>query len=91
MVPEPLGRLVTAFLENFFKQYIEYDFTAKLEQQLDDVSEGNTSKDAVLEKFWQGFTAAIADSKGLKISDVIDRLNAVLSHFIFSGESVFTI
>lgn len=88
MVPEPLGRLVTAFLENFFKQYIEYDFTAKLEQQLDDVSDGNTSKDAVLEKFWQGFTAAIADSKGLKISDVIDRLNAVLSHFIFAGEAL---
>lgn len=86
MVPEPLGRLVTAFLENFFKQYIEYDFTAKLEQQLDDISEGQSSKDAVLEKFWQGFTTTIAASKDLKISDVIDRLNDALSYFIFSSD-----
>lgn len=86
MVPDPLGRLVTAFLEHFFKQYVEYDFTAKLEQQLDDVSDGNSSKDAVLQKFWEGFTATIAESKNLKISDVIDRLNEALSYFIFSGD-----
>lgn len=86
MVPDPLGRLVTAFLQHFFKQYVEYDFTAKLEQQLDDVSDGNSSKDAVLQKFWEGFTATIAESKNLKISDVIDRLNEALSYFIFSGD-----
>lgn len=86
MVPEPLGRLVTAFLEGYFKQYVEYDFTAKLEEHLDEIANGKETRLDVLRNFWHAFHQALLQAKDLKITDVINRLNQDLSAFIFAGE-----
>ena len=58
-VPEDKGRLVTAFLESFFHRYVEYDFTADLEEKLDDISAGELDWKDVLRDFWRDFTAAV--------------------------------
>jgi DNA topoisomerase-1 len=81
--PEDRGRLVTAFLSSFFERYVEYDFTAQLEEQLDDISGGRIDWKAVLRQFWDAFSAAIADTKDLKISDVIDALDEDLGPHFF--------
>src|SRR5262249_61613492 len=57
-VPEPKGRVVTAFLTSFFKKYVEYDFTADLEEKLDLVSAGEFSWKQLLRDFWKTFYAA---------------------------------
>ncbi|MBL9029627.1 MAG: type I DNA topoisomerase [Caedimonas sp.] len=92
LIPEALGRLVTTFLTSFFKKYVEYDFTAHLEEQLDDISEGKRHWIKVMEDFWQAFNHAVVQAKDLKISDVIDRLDHELERFIFpaakEGEDV---
>ena len=81
-IPEDRGRIVTTFLEKFFKEYVEYDFTADLEAKLDDISAGKLAWKKVLREFWTGFSKAIGATKDLKISDVIDALDSVLeSHF----------
>lgn len=82
-VPEIRGRLVTSFLMNFFSHYLEYGFTADLEQFLDDVSNNSRSKLDVLNGFWKDFSAAIAGMKDIKISDVIDKLNESMEKFLF--------
>lgn len=82
-VPEIRGRLVTSFLMNFFSHYLEYGFTADLEQYLDDVSNNSRSKLDVLNGFWKDFSAAIAGMKDIKISDVIDKLNESMEKFLF--------
>jgi len=82
-VPEIRGRLVTSFLMNFFSHYLEYGFTADLEQFLDDVSNNSRSKLDVLNDFWKDFSAAIAGMKDIKISDVIDKLNESMEKFLF--------
>jgi DNA topoisomerase-1 len=82
-IPEDKGRIVTAFLTNFFTHYVEYDFTADLEEKLDEVSAGNLNWKKLLEAFWRDFSAAIGDTKDLKISQVIDSLNEVLGPHIF--------
>ena len=81
--PEDRGRLVTAFLSSFFERYVEYDFTAQLEEQLDDISGGRIDWKAVLRQFWEAFSAAIGDTKDLKISDVIDALDEDLGPHFF--------
>ena len=81
--PEDRGRIVTTFLENFFKDYVEYDFTADLETKLDEISAGNLAWKKVLREFWTGFSGAIAETKDLKISDVIDALDNVLAPHFF--------
>ena len=81
-VPEDRGRLVTAFLTNFFRRYVEYDFTANLEEQLDDISGGRIDWKAVLRDFWEAFSRAVADTKDLTISQVIEAIdNALGPHF----------
>ena len=86
-VPEDRGRLVTAFLENFFDRYVEYDFTADLEQRLDDVSNGRIPWRALLREFWDGFTSRVDDAKDLSISQVIDAIDEQLGpHFFPAGE-----
>ncbi|OYY04683.1 MAG: hypothetical protein B7Y73_03580 [Acidocella sp. 35-58-6] len=86
-IPEDRGRLVTAFLVSFFTRYVDTGFTAALEEQLDDIAEGKANWREVLRKFWTDFSAAIAETKDLKISDVIDALDADLGpHFFPSRE-----
>ncbi len=80
--PEDRGRVVTAFLTAFFNRYVEYDFTASMEEQLDDISGGRIDYLKVLNDFWQAFQAAVDEAKGLRITDVIDTLDEALgSHF----------
>ncbi len=82
-VPEDRGRLVTAFLENFFRHYVEYDFTADLEEKLDEVSGGRLDWKKVMRDFWKDFSAAVGDAGGLKVSDVIDRLDEAMGPHFF--------
>jgi DNA topoisomerase-1 len=85
-VPEDRGRLVTAFLSEFFERYVEYGFTADLEAQLDEVSDGRLDWRAVLRQFWGPFIAAVDDTKDLKISQVIDALDAALGQHFFPDD-----
>ena len=71
-IPEDRGRLVVTFLNNFFSRYVEYDFTAKLEDQLDAVSDGKLDWKQLLSQFWQDFKAAIDSTSELRIANVID-------------------
>jgi len=82
-IPEDKGRLVTTFLENFFKRYVEYSFTADLEEKLDEISAGELDYKKLLRDFWKDFSAAIAGTKDLKISQVITTLNEILGPHIF--------
>jgi DNA topoisomerase-1 len=82
-VPEDRGRIVTAFLENFFGTYVQYDFTASLENKLDDISGGRIAWKNVLREFWQNFSGAIANTKDLKITDVINALDEALGPHFF--------
>jgi len=81
--PEDKGRLVTAFLEGFFQRYVEYDFTADLEEKLDLISAGKLEWKEVLRDFWKNFLAAVDEIKDLKISDVLDALDEILGPHIF--------
>ncbi|MBN9565110.1 MAG: type I DNA topoisomerase [Alphaproteobacteria bacterium] len=81
-MPEERGRLVTAFLVGYFPRYVEYSFTADLENQLDDISDGKLNWKSVLEEFWAGFNDAIGGASKLKIGDVIEHLNQqLMTHF----------
>ena len=83
LVPQDKGRIVTAFLEGFFKRYVEYDFTAQLEEQLDRVSDGKLDWRQVLNEFWGQFSASVEDIKELRITEVLDALNELLGPHIF--------
>ncbi|PZQ81467.1 MAG: type I DNA topoisomerase [Ancylobacter novellus] len=83
LVPEDKGRLVTAFLESFFERYVEYDFTADLEAKLDQISAGELDFKQVLRDFWRDFTAAIGETKDLRVSEVISALDEMLTAHIF--------
>ncbi|MGH1351425.1 MAG: type I DNA topoisomerase [Methyloligellaceae bacterium] len=83
LIPEDKGRLVTAFLESFFERYVQYDFTAGLEEQLDLISDGKLLWQQVLHDFWNDFTKNVEDISELKITDVLDALNDVLGPHIF--------
>ena len=82
-VPEDAGRLVTAFLEQFFQRYVEYDFTAALEEKLDLVSAGELDWKALLREFWTGFQAAVGEIGELRTTQVLDALNDALGPHIF--------
>ncbi|WBV41639.1 type I DNA topoisomerase [Pseudoroseomonas cervicalis] len=82
-VPEDRGRLVTAFLVNFFERYVNTGFTATLEEQLDDISGGRAEWREVMRQFWRDFNAAIAATKDLTISEVIDALDEELGPHFF--------
>src|SRR5271170_4022547 len=87
-VPEDRGRLVTAFLTSFFERYVEYVFTADLENQLDEVSGGRTDWKEVLRNFWRDFSAAVDGTKHLTISQVLTALDEALGpHFFPNGDS----
>ncbi len=84
-IAESLGRLVNAFLVSFFEKYVEYGFTASLEDKLDDVSAGEIDWKSVLRDFWDDFIVKIEDSKKLKIEQVLDALNLLLADFVFGA------
>ena len=83
LIPEDKGRLVTAFLTNFFRRYVEYDFTADLESQLDDVSAGERDYKEVLSRFWRDFSAAIAETADLRIGEVLEKIDDFLSPHLY--------
>jgi DNA topoisomerase-1 len=83
LVPEDKGLLVTAFLESFFRRYVEYDFTADLEEKLDEIANHEIDWKQVLRDFWQDFSAAIGGTKDLRTTEVLDSLNEILGPHIF--------
>ena len=80
---EDKGMLVTAFLESFFSRYVEYDFTAALEEDLDRVSNSEIDWKEVLRRFWKDFSAALDGTKELRVSEVLDSLNEIMGPHIF--------
>jgi DNA topoisomerase I len=83
LFPEDKGRLVTAFLESFFAKYVGYDFTADLEEKLDQVSNSEIDWKALLRDFWNDFSSAVGDIKDLGTRQVLDSLNELLGPHIF--------
>ncbi|MFO1210194.1 MAG: type I DNA topoisomerase [Amaricoccus sp.] len=83
LFPEDKGRLVTAFLSNYFGRYVDYDFTADLEEDLDKVTTGEEDWKALLARFWADFSAALAETEGLRITEVLDKINEVLEPHLF--------
>ncbi|MCP4922442.1 MAG: type I DNA topoisomerase [bacterium] len=72
---EARGRIVTSFLTRFFDQYVEYDFTAKLEDQLDDISSGSLKWKSVMIDFWSQFKARTSEVSEVRTTEIIDALN----------------
>jgi DNA topoisomerase-1 len=87
LIPEDKGRVVVGFLESFFQRYVEYDFTASLEEQLDRVSNNELNWKKVLQDFWTGFIGAVNDIKELRITQVLDALNDLLEPHIFPART----
>ena len=87
LVPEDKGMLVTAFLESFFKRYVEFDFTASLEEKLDRVSNAEIDWKALLREFWEEFTATIGETKELRVTEVLDSLNGILGDYVFPARA----
>ncbi len=83
LIPEDKGRLVTAFLEAFFTKYVDYDFTADLEEKLDLVSNSEIDWKELLRDFWNDFSGAVGDIKDLRTGQVLDSLNELLGPHIF--------
>jgi len=82
-LPEESGRLVTAFLERFFERYVGYDFTAGLEESLDDISGGRAQWQAVLDAFWRDFKPKTAEVMERKPSEVTEALDEFLAPYLF--------
>ncbi|HEY0919424.1 type I DNA topoisomerase [Devosia sp.] len=87
LIPEDRGRLVTAFLESFFSRYVEYGFTATLEEQLDLISDGKLSWKEVLRQFWEEFSRHTEEIKDLRVSEVLDALNDLLADHVFPAKA----
>jgi DNA topoisomerase-1 len=85
-MPEDKGRLVTAFLEGFFERYVQYDFTAELEEKLDRISNGEIGWKTVMKEFWDDFNAAVAETADLRTTQVLDALNEILGPYVFHAE-----
>ncbi|MGH6922533.1 MAG: type I DNA topoisomerase [Propylenella sp.] len=83
LMPEDRGRIVTAFLEDFFRRYVEYDFTASLEEKLDQISAGELSWKAVLRDFWRDFTSNVEQANEVSRTQVLDALNDLLADHLF--------
>jgi DNA topoisomerase-1 len=83
LFPEDKGRLVIAFLENYFSRYVGYEFTANLEEELDDITAGSREWQDVLARFWRDFKAAIEETADLRITEVLEKINEVLEPHLF--------
>ena len=86
LVPEDKGRLLAAFLESFFSRYVEYNFTADLEEKLDKVSNHEGDWKELLREFWRDFSAALDGTKELRTTEVLDNLNEILGAHIFPAK-----
>jgi DNA topoisomerase-1 len=82
-IPEESGRLVTAFLERFFERYVSFDYTAELEEELDDVSGGRLGWQKMLEDFWRDFKPKAGEVMDQKPSEVTAALDDFLSPYLF--------
>ncbi|MDJ0625303.1 MAG: type I DNA topoisomerase [Candidatus Caenarcaniphilales bacterium] len=82
-IPEDRGRLVTSFLCSFFDKYVEYSFTARLEEKLDEISSNKTTSKRVLTEFWKDFKDAVESTKDLSITLVLDKLDEALGEHFF--------
>ena len=87
LIPEDKGRLVTIFLMNYFSKYVGYEFTAHLEEELDDVSAGERGFRDVLDRFWRDFSAAIAETADLRIGEVLEKIDEVLEPHLFPPQA----
>jgi DNA topoisomerase I len=87
LVPEDKGRLVIAFLESFFARYVEYDFTASLEEQLDRVSNNEVDWRQLLRDFWRDFIGAVDDIKDVPIGEVLTALDELLAPHVFPARA----
>ncbi|MEM0907345.1 MAG: type I DNA topoisomerase, partial [Pseudomonadota bacterium] len=83
LIPGSKGRIVTAFLESFFDRYVEYSFTANLEEKLDAISDGRLDWRAVLREFWADFSRQIGEVMEVRTAEVLDALNRDLAPLIF--------
>ena len=83
LIPEDKGRLVTAFLSKFFEKIVDYDFTADLEERLDDVSGGREEWKNVMDRWWKDFSGDLEETKDLRIGEVLETINEVLSPHLF--------
>jgi DNA topoisomerase-1 len=81
--PTDRGKLISAFLEKLFSKYVDYNFTAKLENQLDDITAGKEGWRKVLEMFWKDFSKNVSEVKEKKTREVLDLLNDSLGNLIF--------
>ncbi|MEL0106477.1 MAG: type I DNA topoisomerase [Rhodospirillaceae bacterium] len=86
-IPGDRGRLVTAFLSSFFTRYVEYNFTAELENELDEITEGKVNWKKVLKDFWSAFSSAVGETKDLRIREVLDTLDELLGPHFFPESS----
>src|SRR3546814_240848 len=86
-VPEDRGRLVVAFLASFFERYVQYNFTAEMEERLDDVSGGRVDWRRVLRDFWEAFRVSVDGASDLSITEVIDALDRDLGPHFFPVRS----
>ena len=84
LTPVASGRLLTSFLQSFFDKYVEYGFTAELEEKLDLISDGELKWKDVLEEFWKSFSLKINEVTELRTRDVLDKLNVVMAPLAFS-------
>ena len=85
--PTDRGKLISAFLEKLFSKYVDYNFTAELENQLDDITAGKEDWIKVLEMFWKDFNKNVSDVKEKRTREVLDLLNDSLGSLIFERDS----
>ncbi len=84
-IPEPRGRIVTTFLVDFFAKYFEYGFTAKLEEELDQIASGELDYLSFLNEFWENFIDKVKEAENISVTEVIDNLNEKLAHYLFKA------
>jgi DNA topoisomerase I len=86
LFPQDKGRLVTAFLQKFFSRYVEYDYTAGLEEQLDEVSDGKRNWKDVLRAFWSDFKPKTEEVLSFKTSEVIAAVDDFLGDYLYKAK-----
>jgi len=82
-VPEDRAILITGFLKGFFSKYVDYEFTAEMEESLDEITSGTINWKEFLGKFWKNFSSNIGEVTDLRITNVLDHLNESLKNHIF--------